>query len=132
MRRFDEALNSYQQALAIKRQTNDQHREESTLYNLGVTYTDLRRFAEAVACFEQTLAIKRETGDQHGEGQALEDLGNAYHAMRQHRQADECWREAAAAMRDVGDHDEAVHLEHLAAGTAARPRRRGLRRRPSS
>jgi tetratricopeptide (TPR) repeat protein len=83
----------------------------------------VRRFEEAIACHEQDIAICRETGDRYGEGQTLDNLGNAYQEMGESGRAAACWREAAEAARDVGDHDQAAHLEELAANAQSQRRR---------
>jgi tetratricopeptide (TPR) repeat protein len=132
LRRFAEAIDCYQQDIAICRETGDRYGEGQTLNNLGTAYYELRRSEQAIDYYQQALPIFRETGDRHGEGMALNNLGNAYEKLRQPGRAAECWREAAAAMRDAGDHEEAERLEQAAASTHSRPRRWGLRRRPSS
>jgi tetratricopeptide (TPR) repeat protein len=115
LRRFEEAITCYQQSLAIRRETGDRYGEGQTLNNLGNAYLELRRFEEAITCYQQSLAIRRETGDRYGEGQTLNNLGDTYQGLQQPDRAAMCWREAAAALRDAGDHEEARHLEQLAA-----------------
>ena len=120
--RLEEAISYSEQSLAICRETGDWHGEGAALRNLGIACHRLRRLEEAIGCFEQAVAICRETGDRHGEGAALGDLGYTYNQLRQPERAAACWQDAATAARDAGEHDEAVHLEQLAAGTRAKRR----------
>ena len=133
LRRFEEAVECHQRAAAIFRETGDRHAEGLPLTNLGTAYHELRRFEEAVDCYQQAAAIFNETGDPHLQGVALDNLGIACWQLRRFEEAAECWRQAAAALRAAGEFQEAERVAQLAAGAAARPRRRwGLRRRPSS
>jgi tetratricopeptide (TPR) repeat protein len=132
LRRFEEAITCHQQAVAICQETGDRYHEGIFLHNLGGDLQRLQRFAEAVDCHQQALAVVGEADDRYGEGAILANLGSVYQELRQSARAAKYWREAAAAMRDAGDHEEAERLEQLVAGTQSRPRRWGLRRRPSS
>ena len=49
--KLDEAVNSFEKALAIKPDYAEVH------YNLGVTLQELSQLDEAVKCYEQALAI---------------------------------------------------------------------------
>ncbi|WP_460393592.1 AfsR/SARP family transcriptional regulator, partial [Actinophytocola sediminis] len=51
LRRFDEAIACYDQALPIRREVGDRHGEGRTLSNLGIVFGELRRFDEAIACY---------------------------------------------------------------------------------
>ncbi len=123
LRRFEEAVRCYQQALAICPDTGDRHGEGQALNTLGHAYRKLRRLEEAVGCYQSALVICQETGDRHGEGQALSNLGHAYQELRLSDRAAVFWQGAAAAMRDAGDHDQAARLEQLAPSAQARRHR---------
>jgi tetratricopeptide (TPR) repeat protein len=132
VRQFEDALTSYQQTLAIKREARDRYGEGQTLNNLGNAYGELRRFEEASISYQQALAIFREVGDRRSEGGVLTNLGLAYQERRQPDRAADCWREAAAALRAAGDHEQAARVEQLAVNAQPRRRRWWQRPRPSS
>ena len=78
-----EALDSYQQALAIRREIGDRAGEAITLNNIGVVYVDQGRYAEALDTFPQALTIRREVGDRVGEGITLDEIGFATQQQNQ-------------------------------------------------
>jgi tetratricopeptide (TPR) repeat protein len=132
-RRFEEAISCFQRDVTICREIYDRRGEGQTLNNLGIVYAKLQRFEEAITCFQQALTIRREIGDRYGESQILRNLGFNYQEMQQPKQATKYWLEAAEILHDEGDHQQAQHLEQLAASIQSQPRRWwGRRRRPSS
>jgi len=68
MQRFEEAITSYQQALAIRRETGDRHGEGQALNNLGHTYKAMRRPGRASACWLEAAAAMRAAGDHEEAG----------------------------------------------------------------
>jgi len=72
--RKSEALDYYQQALAIRREVGDRRGEGRTLNNLGVAYNSLNK-KQALDYYQQALAIYREVGDRRGEGITLWNIG---------------------------------------------------------
>ena len=60
MRRFDDAIAWYEDALAICQETDDRLGQGRTLSNLGLAHSELRQFDQAIACHRQALAIRRE------------------------------------------------------------------------
>jgi tetratricopeptide (TPR) repeat protein len=122
VRRFDEAITTLQEAVAIFRETGDR-REEHALNNLGVALREARRFDEAVTALQDAAAICRETGDRHGEAMALNNLGNALQEVGRFDEAITAHQDAAAIHRETGNrHGEGMALGNL--GTALREVRR--------
>ena len=74
VRRFDEAIAAYQQALDRKREAGDRHGEGRTLNNLGNALREVRRFDEAIAAYQQALDRKREAGDEQRAAQVEAEL----------------------------------------------------------
>ena len=76
--RKEEALDHYQQALAIRREVGDRGGEGTTFNNIGSVYNSLGRKQEALDHYQQALAIYREVGDRRGEGTTLNNIGGVY------------------------------------------------------
>ena len=72
-----QALDYYQQFLAIAREIGDRLGEANSLGNLGLAYDSLGQYQQAIEYHQQQLAIAREIGDRRGEAISLFNLGNA-------------------------------------------------------
>jgi tetratricopeptide (TPR) repeat protein len=103
LRRFDEAIACFQDALPIFWEAGDRCAEGVTLDGLGSAYSGLRRFDEATDCYRDALAIFRETSDRHREGLTLTNLGIAYGGLRRFEEEVRCCRDAVAIHRETGD-----------------------------
>jgi tetratricopeptide (TPR) repeat protein len=96
------AIEHYQQALAIARQTSDRSIEGSALGNLGNSYSTLGQTGRAIEHYQQVLAIARETSDRSIEGSALGSLGNSYSTLGQTGRAIEHYQQALGIARETG------------------------------
>jgi tetratricopeptide (TPR) repeat protein len=103
LRRFEEAIACYEDALPIFWEVGDRRAEGVTLDGLGNAYGGLRRFDEAAGCYQHALAIFRETSDRHREGVTLTNLGIAYGGLRRFEEEVSCCRAALAIHRETGD-----------------------------
>ena len=101
--RKQEALDTFQQALAIFREVGDRAGEGTTLNNIGKVYSDLGRKQDALDTYQQALAIRREVGNRGGEGTTLNNIGGVYSALGQKQQALDFYQQALAIQREVGD-----------------------------
>ena len=99
---FTRAIELYEQALAIARETGDRAGEATDLGNLASSYADLGQIARAIELYEQALAIDRETGDRAGEAVALGNLGLRYAELGQIARAIELYEQALAIARQIG------------------------------
>jgi len=100
---FREALQSWEQALAIYREIGDRQGEGNALGNLGIAYSDLGQYPQAIDLYEQSLAIAREIGDRGGEGNTLGNLGLAYFSLGEYQQAIDLYEQRLAIAREIGD-----------------------------
>ena len=101
--RLDEAIDHYQQALAISHEIGDRRGEGTRLGNLGNAYRNLGRLDEAIDHYQQALAISIDIGDRRGEGNHLGNLGNAYADLGRLDEAIDHYQQALAIQRDIGD-----------------------------
>jgi tetratricopeptide (TPR) repeat protein len=103
LRRFDEAIEHYQQALAIRRQLGNRRGEGGTLNNLGRVYNDLHRLDQALDCYQQALAIHREVGERRFEAITLQNLGGVYTRLRRFDTAIGHYQQALTIRRQLKD-----------------------------
>ena len=98
---FREALQSWEQALAIYREIGDRQGEGSALGSLGIAYSSLGQYERAIDFFEQRLAIAREIGNREWEGISLDSLGNAYFSLGQYERAIDFFEQYLAISREI-------------------------------
>lgn len=103
LERYEEALASYEQALAIARTIGDRCGEIKYLGNLGTTYHSLNRMGEAISFYGQALSVAREIGDRRSEGKQLGNLGATYYFSGQVEEAISFYGQALAIAREIGD-----------------------------
>ena len=72
---YPQALDYYQQSLAITRDIGDRATEGIALNNIGAVYDSLGHYPQALDYYQQSLAIARDIGDRSGEGTILGNLG---------------------------------------------------------
>ena len=71
-----EALEHYQQALAIAREVGNRRDEGNVLGDLALLHHNQGRIPEALEHYQQALAIAREVGNRRTEGVVLGNLGD--------------------------------------------------------
>jgi len=91
---YREALNYYQQALIVDRETGDRAGEGQTLYNIGKAHAALGHFGQALESYRQALAVYREVGDRAEEGKTLYNIWRVQDALGQYGQP---WRATSTA-----------------------------------
>lgn len=95
-----QAIEYYEQALAISHDIGDREGEGATWGRLGNAYRVLGEVKQAIEYYERALDIARKIGDQvgdwEGKGAQLAGLGNAYRALGQIEQAKEYLEQALA------------------------------------
>jgi CHAT domain-containing protein/tetratricopeptide (TPR) repeat protein len=101
---FREALQSWEQALAIYRDIQDRGGEGRALRNLGIAYRNLGNYRQAIDFHEQHLAIVREIGDRAREVLTLNNIGSMYDRLGDYPKALEFFQQELALRREMGDH----------------------------
>ncbi|MBE9115267.1 tetratricopeptide repeat protein [Lusitaniella coriacea LEGE 07157] len=100
---FQEAIEYYQQSLAILQEIRDRVGEGTILNNMGDIYRRLGQYPEAIRSLQQSLAIHIETGNRSGESTALNNLGSIYDNRGQYQEAIEYYQQSLAILREVGN-----------------------------
>lgn len=112
--RYDHALQSYQQALAISRARSDQDQELIALAAMAKIYRTQGRYDEALDALQQALQRAREVGDRDGESTMLSSIGMVYRDQKRYDEALDMVQQALQIARDQRDRfDEALELLHL-------------------
>jgi DNA-binding SARP family transcriptional activator len=101
--RMPQAVDYFEQALAIYRDLGDVRGESRAATNVANAYFDLSRFGEALEAGRRSLAIQRRANKRYGEGIALDVIGCACRALGRFSEAVDYLREALAIFRELGD-----------------------------
>lgn len=100
---IQDAVQSWQQALELYRQAQDQPGEGSALVSLGAAYVTLERYRDAVNTLELYMPIARSLNDRRGEAQASGNLGIAYEALGNYGRSIAVLKQAGKLMLTLGD-----------------------------
>ena len=100
---FQEALKTFEQALAIVKQIGDTAGEGTTINNIGAVYKNLGQYAKALEFYQQALAIFKQIGYTAGEGTTLNNIGEVYQGLGQYTKALEFYQQALAIAKQIGD-----------------------------
>ncbi|HZS47274.1 MAG TPA: tetratricopeptide repeat protein [Blastocatellia bacterium] len=112
--RFDKAIESHQQSVALWSEEKISAGEATVLGNLANDYLSLNQPDKARGCYEQELALRRELKDRAGEGNALNDVGVSYYYLSRYEKAIEYYELALAISRELKDRaNEGFRLANL-------------------
>jgi len=101
--RMPEAVDCFEQALAIYRDLGDVRGESRAATNVANAYFDLGRFSEALEAAQRSLAIQRRAEKRYGEGIALGIIGSASRELGRFSEAIDHLQAALAIFRELGD-----------------------------
>jgi tetratricopeptide (TPR) repeat protein len=102
MGRYPDAMQCYEEALALARLREDRQGEARWLGNLGLCYADLGEVRRAIDHHEQALTIDRDLGDRRGEATRLGNLGDGYADREAWEQAIQRYDEAIRIADEIG------------------------------
>ncbi|MCJ8282379.1 MAG: tetratricopeptide repeat protein, partial [Rivularia sp. ALOHA_DT_140] len=78
---FQQALQSWEQSLAIYREIDNQEGIAASLGNLGNAYDSLWNSPKAIDYYQQSLVIDKQIGNREGITNSLNNLGLAYGSL---------------------------------------------------
>ena len=100
---FENAFQSWQQALTIYQEIKDRLGEGQSLGNVGLAYYFIGRYDKAIEFYLQSLAIAREIKDRRVEGQSLGNLGLVYYSIGKYEKAIEFHLQRLAIAQEIKD-----------------------------
>ena len=100
--RFNEALETFNQALAIFRKLDDHGNIGATLNNIGLIYDKLGQSEQAIVSYKEALENTPST-DLEGTGNTLYNLAIAYDKIHQYQQAFSYYQQALFVRRQSQD-----------------------------
>ncbi|MGH3830480.1 MAG: ATP-binding protein [Pseudonocardiaceae bacterium] len=103
LRRFEEAIGSFHQSLAIWDEIGSRWEKAAALTLQGMAYLDLRRYDDTLSSLRQALAIFRQVGDPWGEGWALHLLSESNRRLRRYEEAIDHAQHALDAFGHIDD-----------------------------
>ncbi|WP_287604439.1 CHAT domain-containing protein [Thiothrix sp.] len=80
-KRYADALQGYQQALALFQQLDEPGAVAEMWHGVGMIHKQQRDFAQAEQAYRQSLSIKSQQGNKSGEASSLDELGILYGYM---------------------------------------------------
>jgi tetratricopeptide (TPR) repeat protein len=92
--RYEEAAQSFEEALALARSLDDKRLQAEQLNNLGAAAGRSTRYQEAVDYFREALKLDRDLGDRFATGVKLANLGMTFAAIGLYRRAERYMRKA--------------------------------------
>ena len=100
--RFNEALETFKQALVIFREINSRGNIGATLNNIGLIYDKLGQPEEAIVSYKEAL-INTPSNDLEGTGNTRYNLAVAYDKINQYQQAFSYYQQALNVRRQLQD-----------------------------
>ncbi|MGH3938759.1 MAG: ATP-binding protein [Pseudonocardiaceae bacterium] len=107
--RYDQAIDHFQQAIALAREIGDQLGEGRALGNLGQVHLQQGRYQQAAEHQHQAVTLFHEIGDRAGEVIALVNLGLVHVRQGCWDQAAEHCQQTLTLAREIGDRASEAH-----------------------
>jgi DNA-binding SARP family transcriptional activator/Tfp pilus assembly protein PilF len=98
---MDEAVECFEQALAIRRDVGDLLGEAQSATNMADNYVQLKRFDEALELLNRVLEIRRQAATPYGEGVTLNNLGETFLALGRFDEAVDRLTQARQIFHDI-------------------------------
>lgn len=109
-----DAIDYFQQAIAVSRQIGFRKGVALNFGNLGSAYHALGNMKKAISYHLRSLALARKAGDRKGEAGQLDELGVIYREKGQTDKAIKCHQKALTFFQSTGDSkNEATALNNL-------------------
>jgi tetratricopeptide (TPR) repeat protein len=101
--RRDEALSTYQEALAIFKEINARLGEANVLKAIGDVLQFKKRSDEALSTYQEALAIFKEINARLGEANVLQAIGDVLQFKKRSDEALSTYQEALAIFKEIND-----------------------------
>ncbi|MEI2577537.1 CHAT domain-containing protein [Scytonema sp. PRP1] len=114
---YPQALNFYQQALAISRKVDvgipskeTQETAALILNNIGLVYQSMGQYSQALEYYQQSLTVKQKVEDKLGVGHSLNSIGGVYYETGQYFQALKFFQQALANVQNAKEPTEKANI----------------------
>ncbi|MEM9215342.1 MAG: tetratricopeptide repeat protein [Cyanobacteria bacterium P01_F01_bin.150] len=112
--RYQEALELFEQSLAIRQAIDDRRGEAESLNRIGLVYDNLSQYQEALDYYERALAIHNELVDRSNEAVSLNNIGGIYSSLGQYHEALSYYERSVAIRDELGDRNgQAIPLNNI-------------------
>jgi CHAT domain-containing protein/Tfp pilus assembly protein PilF len=112
--RYPQALEYYEDALALQRTIQDRRGVGQTLNNIGAVYDNLGQYEAALGFYQDALVIRQDIGDRAGVGQTLNNIGLVYRNLGQYETALGFYQDALVIFQEIDDRaGEGVTLNNI-------------------
>ncbi len=109
-----QALDNFNQALAIFRNLGERNGEALVLNDTGPAFAALGQKQKALDAYKQAIALWREVGNRQGEALTLNNIGRLYNDLGEHQTALDYYNQALPMWREVGNRSgEALALSDM-------------------
>ena len=111
---FDAALKSFNSAVGLQDQTQNEEGKATALNGLGAVYYQMGRDEEAIQYYRQSAEIKKRIGDLKGYANSLNNIAQAYRRSGKFDDAINAVQESIQSDRSIGNRNgECAKLESL-------------------
>ncbi|NES00705.1 MAG: tetratricopeptide repeat protein, partial [Symploca sp. SIO1B1] len=97
------AIESWQQALSLYQQLQDQQKEALVTDFLGLAHQKLGNYHQAITYYQQLLTLARQIKNREYEANALGNLGNSYRVLGKYSQSLEYHQQSLAIRIELQD-----------------------------
>ena len=111
-RQWQQALEAYQCALALKEQYGQQHESGSTYHQIGMAYQQQQQCRQALDAYQQALELKKAHGQQHQLGNTYHHIGMVYQEQQQWQQALDAYQRALKLKEQHGQQQTLGNTYH--------------------
>lgn len=101
--KLDEALNLYNECLAVRKSVDDKEGITAVLDNIGIVYKKQGDFDKALEILFNNLKLKEELGDEFSMSTSFNNIGNLYLKKGDHELALEYFNKSLELDRKYGD-----------------------------
>ena len=118
--KFDQALETYEEVLKIRKELEDNVGIAQTLNNMGEVYSNQGEYSQALDVLQQALTIRRQLNDRPGTAETLNLIGFVYQRQRDFPKALNLHQEALEIAQAASDRpNEGESLHNIAAVKAS-------------
>ena len=100
---MEQAIELYQQSLAITKQIGNVQSQASTLHQMGDLYQTQGKMKQAIELYQQSLAITEQIGNVQGKATTLHQMAGIYANKGQVEQAINLYQQSLAITEQIGD-----------------------------